>query len=57
MMRKILTASEGIVLMIMFIAIAGLDGNGGDICGVIAIVSMAVLFLLYKVEENYEFGE
>ena len=57
MMRKILTISEGIALMVALISIAGLDGNCGDICGIIALISMLVLFLLCKVEEQYEFGE
>lgn len=57
MIRKLLTVIEGILLMTMLIAIAGLDGNGGDICGVITLVSMALFFVMYKVEENYDFEE
>ena len=54
-MRKVFTAIEGFLLMVMLISIAGLDGNGGDICGVIAVISAVGLFVMSKVEEGYVF--
>lgn len=57
-MRKIVTAIEGIIVMIMFIAIAGVDDmTHGDLCGFIAVASALGLFVMAKLEENYEFGK
>lgn len=57
-MRKVLTAIEGILMMIMLISIAGVDDmTHGDLCGFIAIASALGLFVMAKMEEQYEFGE
>ena len=54
MMRKILTISEGILFMVMLIAMAGVDSpKGGDICCVLILASVIGLFVMSKVEEQY----
>lgn len=57
-MRTVFTVIEGILLMTALIAIAGLDSEqGGDICGIVTLVSMIGLAVTCKLEEGYEFGE
>ena len=56
-MKKVFTVIEAFLFTAMLIAVAGLDGSGGDICGVIAIVAVVLLFIVCTVEGRYVFRE
>jgi hypothetical protein len=53
MLKVIVRGIDCILIAVMFTAIALLDSDFGDICGVITLASAFGLFIMYKVEERY----
>ena len=53
MKRKILTAIEGVLMMVMFISVAGLDDmTYGNAFAVSTIVSLIALFITFFIGER-----